>query len=215
MKPRLLDLFCCAGGAGMGYHRAGFEVVGVDINLQPRYPFEFHQADALEYVKEHWREFDVIHASPPCQRFSKSVSKVNRAKHPDYILATQDALREAGKTYVIENVRRARLNANLMLCGSMFGLRVIRHRYFECSMPPVISPVCNHFLFPADLPHAHNRTNPLRVYAVSGGWQHVEFSQIETAMGIDWMNARELSEAIPPAYTEWLGRHILESLVTA
>jgi len=209
---RLLDLFCGAGGAGMGYHQAGFEVIGVDINPQPRYPFEFHQADALEYVREHGHEFDVIHASPPCQKFSKSVSKKHRKNHVDLIGKTRQALEDTGLPYIIENVRQAKLNANLMLCGSMFGLRIERHRYFELSFSPPLTAPCDHFAHPQDLPCAYNRTNGLRVYAISGGWQHVPHEENQEAMEIDWMNPKELSEAIPPVYTKFIGEKIMNML---
>ena len=140
VRPKLLDLFCGAGGAGMGYHQAGFEVVGVDINPQPHYPFEFHQADALTYPLN---GFDVIHASPPCQRYSKANTKY-RYKHPDLI----DPIRKRIEyyNYIIENVPDARklLKNPLMLCGGMFGLPIHRHRYFEIK-PFIFSllPQCN------------------------------------------------------------------------
>jgi DNA (cytosine-5)-methyltransferase 1 len=143
---RLLDLFCGAGGAGMGYHRAGFEVVGVDIKPQPRYPFEFHRADALEYLNQHWREFDIIHASPPCQFYSRA-TKMNGTKHnhPDLLQPTIDALDATGKPYIVENVPGAPMKNYLMLCGTMFGLRVFRHRLFVTSPQIMFSPFsCNH-----------------------------------------------------------------------
>lgn len=211
---RLLDLFCGAGGAGMGYHRAGFEVVGVDINPQPHYPFEFHQADALEYLAKYGHEFDAIHASPPCQRFSQAVTKENRLKHPDYIKQLFNLLDDS-IPHIIENVKKAPIKANLMLCGSMFGLRIKRHRYFHTSpFSTVLTPVCNHYLFPQDLPCAWNRTNGLRIYSISGGYQHnVELEEHKKAMGIDWnINYRELSEAIPPAYTEFIGKILMERM---
>jgi site-specific DNA-cytosine methylase len=131
MKPRLLDLFCGAGGAGMGYHRAGFEVVGVDIAPQPHYPFEFHQGDALEYLAAHGHEFDAIHASPPCQRYS-SIQRITKNKHkwPDLVDPVRQLLIKSGKPYVIENVQGAPLRVDAFMCGSMFGLGMIRHRIF-------------------------------------------------------------------------------------
>jgi DNA (cytosine-5)-methyltransferase 1 len=130
---KLLDTYCGAGGCAVGYHRAGFEVVGVDINPQPRFPFEFHQGDAIEYIREHGHEFDVIHASPPCQRFSEATPMERRDKHPDLIAPTREAMQATGKPYVIENVENARAElANpVKLCGTMFGLPIWRHRYFE------------------------------------------------------------------------------------
>jgi DNA (cytosine-5)-methyltransferase 1 len=130
-RPKLLDLFSCAGGAAMGYHRAGFEVVGVDISPQPRYPFEHHVGDALEYLAAHGHEFDAVHASPPCQTHtaygrSDTVGWVER--YQDFLPQTRAALIELGKPYVIENVVGAPMDAPFQLCGSSFGLDVRRHR---------------------------------------------------------------------------------------
>jgi DNA (cytosine-5)-methyltransferase 1 len=208
MKPRLLDLFCGAGGAGMGYHRAGFEVVGVDINPQPRYPFEFHHGDALEYLAAHGHEFDVIHASPPCQAYSEATPIEYRQFHPDLIKPTQELLQKVGKPYVIENVEAARkhLVSPLMLCGSMFGLKVWRHRYFEISPIWIMSPFsCRHAGRPLSIhPGSNaraNRDNPIPTIQES-----------RAAMEINWMTGSELSEAIPPAYTEFIGRQLLAAL---
>ena len=143
MRPRLLDLFCGAGGAGMGYSRAGFEVVGVDIAPQKHYPFEFHQADALEYLAQHGAEFDAIHASPPCQRYSAIThAKRTENNYPDLIPSTREALIKCDRPYVIENVPRAPLINPLILCGTMFDLHVIRHRLFEMSNSIYFSPPC-------------------------------------------------------------------------
>lgn len=144
-RPRLLDLFCCAGGAGMGYYRAGFDVVGVDIAPQPHYPFAFHQADALDFLAEHGHEFDAIHASPPCQLYSTTkYAHEDNGTHPDLLAPTRQALIECGIPYVIENVEGAPLIDPLTLCGSEFGLRapdvdglplaLRRHRLFESSV---------------------------------------------------------------------------------
>jgi len=147
MKPKLLDLYCGGGGAGMGYSRAGFEVVGVDKNPQPHYPFEFHQADAIEYLTKHYHEFDVIHASPPCQRYSR-ITKVSSTKnHPDLLQTTINALMETKKPYIVENVVGAPMTNYLMLCGTMFGLRVFRHRLFVTNPMLFMSPrSCNHLI---------------------------------------------------------------------
>ena len=134
-KPRLLDLFCGAGGAAMGYHRAGFEVVGVDIKPQPHFPFEFHQVDALTYTLD---GFDAYHASPPCQRYSCAVNlHNNRDSHPDLIDIVRNILLKTGKHYVIENVPGSPLINPTQLCGSAFGLRVRRHRLFEITFAAV------------------------------------------------------------------------------
>ena len=128
---RLLDLFCGAGGAAMGYYRAGFEnIVGIDNKPQPNYPFEFIQVDALEYLVEHGSEYDIIHASPPCQAFSWAAARWDK-EYPDLISATRDLLLRTGKQYIIENVITAPIEKSLLLCGTMFGLGVIRHRHFE------------------------------------------------------------------------------------
>jgi DNA (cytosine-5)-methyltransferase 1 len=193
---RLLDLFCGAGGAAMGYKRAGFDdIVGVDIKPQPNYPFEFVQGDALEYVTQHGHEFDVIHASPPCQAYSmmQNIHK-NTSEHPDLIEPTRESLIKTGMPYVIENVYKAPLKASMMLCGTMFGLRIIRHRWFESNVDifKLMSP-CNHSDV-YDPWHGLGRTA----------------DKYRDAMDIDWMPQSSLSEAIPPAYTEFIGRHIID-----
>jgi DNA (cytosine-5)-methyltransferase 1 len=207
---RLLDLFCGAGGAAMGYHRAGFEVVGVDIKLQPHYPFEFHEADALEYVAEHGREFDVIHASPPCQRYSR-ISKTHGVadRHPDLLPETRRLLVLARKPYIIENVEGAPLQDAITLCGTMFGLRVRRHRLFETSFsvwPPFL---CCHDSYAVGVyGHSGAGANRGRERARGNDNTHDVW---ESAMGISWMTNAELAQAIPPAYTEYIGRQLMEA----
>jgi DNA (cytosine-5)-methyltransferase 1 len=185
---RLLDLFCCAGGAAKGYMRAGFYVVGIDIKPFPHYcGDEFHQADALEYLAEHGAEFDVIHASPPCQRYSCITPMNRRQDHPDLIEATREAIAKFNKPYIIENVSGARklLIDPIQLCGSMFGLQVERHRYFE------INPRPEELLSPCD--HSGHK-----VYL--NGCGHIRKGQkkpksvklASEAMGIDWMTFDEL-----------------------
>ena len=138
---RILDLFCGAGGAGMGYHRAGFDVVGVDISPQPNYPFEFYRGDALEYLASYGDRFDAIHASPPCQSSSALTKGTNKGRHyPDLIPATREALTRFDVPTVIENVQGSDLRRDVTLCGEMFGLGVIRHRYFEISRFDVPQP---------------------------------------------------------------------------
>jgi len=202
-KFRLLDLFCGAGGAGMGYHRAGFEVTGVDIAHMKDYPFTFIQGDALEYLAAHGHEYDAIHASPPCQAFTAMQHiRKNSEKHPDLIEPTRAALKATGKPCVIENVEGAPMDNAITLCGSMFGLKIIRHRLFESNIPmPLLMPCCNH----ADV------YDPWH-----GKRDAVKFRE---AMGIDWMRDAggggrkgTLSEAIPPAYTEWLGNQMMIAL---
>ena len=196
LKPKLLDLFCGAGGAGYGYHLAGFDVVGVDIEPMRDYPFEFHQSDALEYLASHGHEFDVIHASPPCQAYS-SMQHIwkNIDEHPDLVEPTRDLLLKTGKPYIIENVVGAPLRVDLMLCGTMFGLEIIRHRIFESNIPmPLLVPACNHS----------------KVYDPWHGKK--DANKFRKAMGIHWMKdvgggrrKGTLSLAIPPAYTKYIG----------
>ncbi len=206
--PRLLDLFCKQGGCSVGYARAGWDVEGVDIKPQPRYPYTFHQGDALAFLREHGHRFDAIHASPPCQRYTTGGRVKNREQRPDLLGPTRDALDELGKPYVIENVPEAPIRADLVLCGSMFGLEVRRHRLFECSLPLAA------MLHPCD----HSR--PVagvygKTHGKAGAWPGMLPSTVEVwsrAMGIDWMDAKGLAEAIPPAYTELIGRALLEAL---
>ncbi|MEV0357842.1 DNA cytosine methyltransferase [Nocardia sp. NPDC050697] len=207
-KPRLLDLCCKAGGAAMGYHRAGFEVVGVDIEAQPRYPFEFHQADALEYLAAHGHEYDLIHASPPCQLFTAYRRRGGGVgdSYPNLIAPIRQLLRELGLPFVIENVAGAPLSDPILLCGSSFGLDVRRHRLFESNLA-LTAPPCDHSWQTPRFPPATNRTNLRRTVEV-GVWR-IPLKVQQQAMGIDWMNSAELSQAIPPAYTEHIGRELL------
>ena len=220
---RLLDAFCGAGGAAIGYHRAGFEVVGVDIAPQPHFPFEFHQGDALEYIREHGHEFDVIHTSPPCQVHSV-LSHLARPGHKDYIPQTRKALRKSGKIYVIENVPGAPLIRPIMLCGTMFGLeapdgaQLRRHRLFETNIGFVLTMPCEHGGYTIGIfgDKARDTGAEKRHYTQpketrGGPPDDILFSleDAQCAMGIDWMSFKELSQAIPPAYTEWIGRYIV------
>lgn len=213
---RLLDLFCGAGGAGMGYHRAGFEVVGVDNRPMPRYPFEFIQADALEFCAEHGAEFDAIHASPPCQKYSITRNfKTMRADFPDLVAVTRERLRSTGLPFVIENVPGAPLINPLVLCGSMFGSRVIRHRLFETNpnlwFPPA---TCGHGpampMWWKSRQRALAQGKTFRYMTVAGN--SFLMPEARRAMGIDWMSRTEISQAIPPAYTEYIGRFLLAHL---
>lgn len=186
----------------MGYYQAGFEVVGVDIKPQPNYPFEFHQADALEFPVD---GFDVIHASPPCQAYTRMKVWSNKA-HPELVEPVRERLKMSGKPYVIENVPGAPLINPITLCGMMFGLMVYRHRLFECN--PIILPH----------PHPHPHPYPTRpikagrpvkegeIITVVGNFSDVAYAR--KAMGIEWMKRNELSQAIPPAYTKWIGEQI-------
>jgi DNA (cytosine-5)-methyltransferase 1 len=198
----------------MGYHRAGFDVAGVDIEPQPRYPFAFIRADALEYVAAHGHEYDAIAASPPCQRYSVA-NRVQRSaeRHPDLVAPTRRALRATGRPYVIENVVGAPLVHPIMLCGTMFGLQVFRHRLFECSFFLLVPPHGKH----QGSANSH-RWGKHRYDDLSGGYVTVcggGNCRVETArkaMGIEWMTKAELNQAIPPAYTEFIGAQLLRAL---
>jgi len=204
---RLLDLFCGAGGAGMGYHRAGFEVVGVDIEPQPRYPFEFHQADALEYAAEHGHEFDAIHASPPCQGYSRMrhLPWLKGRVYPLLIEPTRELLQGIGKPWVIENVSDAPLNG-AELCGLALGLPLIRHRRFESSILLLFPPCPGHPIVFSGSRTMRQRGKGAGVMGVLPGVSP------QDALGIDWMTAREMRQAVPPAYTLFIGQQLLEAI---
>lgn len=205
-KPLALDLFCKAGGASMGLHRAGFGVIGVDIEKQPRYPFAFIQADALMPPFD-LSSFDFIWASPPCQDYSalKGLSTKERGR---LIPAVRSMLKSSGAFYTIENVVGAELFDPICLCGSMFGLGVWRHRLFEMSVRPLFSPLCNHRLCPKpiDVTGTGGPFNGMRK-TTGGGISRKprDLAHAREAMGIDWMSRAELSQAIPPAYAEFIG----------
>lgn len=197
----------------MGLHRAGFDVVGVDIAPQPRYPFKFYRGDAL---KVPLMGVDLIWASPPCQRFSDLAKRNGNAdKWPDLIEPIRTRLQASGALWVIENVEGAPLIEPVMLCGTMFqGLRVLRHRLFECSFPVSAPPHGKH-----PLVHTHDRRK--RHFGRTDEWQ--DFVQVtgggncrlaaaRDAMGIDWMNKGEINEAIPPDYSEHIGRAAMTAI---
>jgi DNA (cytosine-5)-methyltransferase 1 len=202
-KPRLLDLFCGAGGAAMGYHRAGFEVVGVDIKPQKHYPFEFHQADAMTYPLD---GFHVIHASPPCQKYTKASKqwRINGKGYFDLIQPIRERLSASGVSYVIENVPGAPLIEPTMLNGAMFGMKVLRRRYFETS------PQLDFILVPSDPAATFKMGRMVKdgdMITPVGHFTNVAYAK--KIMGVDWMNRDELSQAIPPAYTEFIGKQLL------
>lgn len=196
----------------MGYSRAGFDVVGVDLDPQPNYPFEFHQGDALEYLADHGHEFDVVHASPPCQGYS-ALKAVHGNEWPLLIDPVRDMLNALGKPYVIENVQGAPLRRDMTLCGEMFGLGVLRHRYFELGNWEGTAPEhVKHRGRVAGWRHGQFYDGPyFAVYGLGGGKGTV--AQWQEAMGISWTNNRhELAEAIPPAYTELIGKQLIAAL---
>ncbi len=208
-RPRLLDLYCGAGGCSAGYHRAGFDIVGVDSRPMPRYPFEFHQADALEVLADRafLAGFDAIHASPPCQAHT-ALRAVTGRTYADLIPATRAGLEASGLPWVMENVAGAPIAHHVILCGSMFGLgaegRVLRrHRLFETSgVGLVLTP-----------PHTCTGRQAGNVFGHGGGARPgtayaFPAGAARVAMGIGWMNRDELAQAIPPAYTQLLGEHL-------
>lgn len=217
MKPRLLDLFCGAGGAAAGYDAAGFEVIGVDIHPQPHYPFRFVQDDALGYLNNLFMDFDrmpfdAIHASPPCQAYTRKASDWGRKRnhwtdHPDLLAPTRELLKATGLPYVIENVPGAPIDAQVELCGTHFGLPLIKHRLFEANwalpMPPAS---CDHS----------------RVYNPWSGAGR-SAAKLREAQGTPWIPMSggasrkagvtgDLFNAIPPAYTEHIGKALIEHL---
>src|SRR5574343_572912 len=205
-RPTVLDLFAGAGGAALGLYQAGFRVVGVDIKPQPHYPFEFHQGDALTWPLE---GFDAIWASPPCQAFSKAsaIHGKPKGKYPELIDTVRQRLEATGKPWVIENVETAPLRDPLLLCGTMFGLKVKRHRLFECSPPIHFAPApcaCGgKDGFTASHKGQSSYKNGARLLSVAG--HNFIVSEAREAMGIPWMNQKELAQAIPPAYSRFLG----------
>jgi DNA (cytosine-5)-methyltransferase 1 len=222
MRPRLLDLFCGAGGASMGYHRAGFEVVGVDIVDQPHYPFTFVQADAMTYDLD---GYDAIHASPPCHDHSTATGRDRRAhgvKGTGWMLAAMlEQLQSQAGPWVVENVDTAQYPGHyyrVRLCGSSFGLDLRRHRWFASNVALLV-PSCAHgwqtprFVSLDGKRRAAQGGYLARVVGVHGHVNYTgEAALRERAMGIDWMTQSELAQAIPPAYTEYLGRQVLAYL---
>jgi DNA (cytosine-5)-methyltransferase 1 len=222
-KPVLLDLFCGAGGATKGYQEAGFYVVGVDINPQPNYcGDEFFQEDALEALRRlptQDHAIDAIHASPPCQAYSVLRRANPDAEYPDLIAPTRELLEATRLPWVIENVPGAPTRHLTVLCGSMFGLgagerQLRRHRNFETNFP-VMSPPCHHVgeaigVYGGGEHGRYTFENGARKdrYNRRGGYQGNKAEKAE-AMGIDWMNVREINQAIPPAYTRHIGEFLM------
>jgi DNA (cytosine-5)-methyltransferase 1 len=217
---RLLDLFSGAGGSAMGYARAGFDVVGVDHVMQPRYPFEHYVGDALEFLAAHGHEYDAVHASPPCHDHSNVSGRNRKASGPKgtgwMLNATIDALRALGRPFVVENVETADFPADLFrvrLCGSSFGLDVRRHRWFVSNVA-MLTPPCAHGLQRPRFRSLDSRQAGLAsVVGVHGHLNYAgEFALRCRAMGIDWMTNAELSQAIPPAYTQFIGEWLMAAL---
>lgn len=209
-RPLLLDLYCGAGGAAMGYHRAGFDIVGVDIRRQPNYPFPFVQGDAIHPPVDLAR-FDAIHASPPCQRYSAITPTKIRDQHPDLYEPTRDLLVANGRPWVIENVMGSPYRQGAVLCGSMFGKRFRRHRMFEASFA-MLTPSCDH----------RGQGPVVGVYGHGGrvDWTKSDASRGQMAptkafgplMDMDWAHWREVAQAVPPVYTEFVGAFLMDAL---
>jgi DNA (cytosine-5)-methyltransferase 1 len=217
-RPRLLDLFCGGGGAGMGYHRAGFEVIGVDLANQINYPFEFIQSDALALLVDRgfMAQFSAVHASPPCQRRSRMTNcrPGLASAYPDLVDPVHELLTAWGGPWIIENVEGAGLPGQddlfgahgVMLCGTMFGHALYRHRWFRASFP-LQAPGHPRHLLPAS---RAGHWKPGTIISVEGHCSPISLAR--KVMGIDWMTREELAEAIPPAYTEYLGGFLMERL---
>ena len=214
---KILDLYCGAGGAAMGLHRAGFEVVGIDINPQPNYPFEFIQADVLDFDLD---GFDAYWASPPCQAYSFAARRWRNSgkEYPDLIEITREQLLKTGKPFIIENVVGAPVRKDLLLCGTMFGLQTIRHRIFEIHGLIVPRPYHKthkgtvrkgYYVTVAGHGGNDSKHNYCKLRGLEGKtkldvWQH--------AMRIDWMTKEELTQAVPPAYSEFIGKYLKEGI---
>lgn len=221
--PRLLDLFCGAGGAAMGYHRAGFDIVGIDIRPQPHYPFTFIQADALNPPVD-LAAFDLIHASPPCQHFTQMSARwrgkgTKADTHPDLLTPTLEWLRLIDQPWVVENVPGARrvMGTTVTLHGGMFGLRVNRPRLFESSfwmlvpkMPRTKNPVGVYGRPDGPTVWRYRNNGNMKGKSLIRAWKSLE--EGSEAMGIDWMDEDELRETIPPAYTEYIGAAFLDQV---
>jgi DNA (cytosine-5)-methyltransferase 1 len=222
---RLLDLCCGAGGAAMGYHRAGFtEIVGIDNRPQPRYPFRFIQADALK-PPVRLEDFDAIHASPPCQAYSAMTKgRWQDREHADLVGAIRELIAASGRPWVIENVMGAPLRYSLQLCGTQFGLQTTEGSQFESPWVFALLPPCSHNdgsaigVYGGGQHPSRRRPATIGVWGNSGGFSqrdslhHYGIDKRKEAMQIDWMNGDELSEAIPPAYTEFIGRQLLAAI---
>lgn len=211
-KLKLLDLYCCQGGAAFGYAKAGFTITGVDINPQPKYPYDFIQGDAIECLLHHGHEYDFIHASPPCQGYSNLTPEAHKSKYKKSISGLRDILIKMNKPYCIENVAGAKNEMIMptMLCGSMFGLRTQRHRYFETNFNLNIPMKCDHSTIPLLVTTASKASREKRFKL---GIKPKSVSNSVLAYGIDWMDFNGLKECIPPAYTEYIGDQYIQSLL--
>jgi len=202
---KLLDLYCCGGGAGHGYENAGYDVTGIDNEPQPKHRGKIIIADAIEYLKLHFQEYDIIHASPPCQKYSMSSMQFRKAgkEYVDLIEITRNELIKTGKPYIIENVPGAPLNNPIELCGAMFGMRTYRHRLFESNMP-IKAPE-----------HPKHKNPNAKMGRKAKEHEHIQYvghfsgvKEVQEMTGLHWLGQYELAQSIPPQYTEYLGNQI-------
>lgn len=221
MKPKLLDLYSCAGGAGYGYSLAGFDVTGIDIDPQPRYPFKFIQGDAIDYLRDHGHEYDAIHASPPCQAFSAMRHMPDAKHHPELIEPTRELLELFDVPWVIENVIGAPLIDAMVLCGTMFGLGAAgfalqRHRQFETNFNIEAPGDCDHDKPTIGIYGGHVRCRSTKFWRNTGadfpGYDKKALA-VEAMGGTHWMTMNQMSEAIPPAYTEYIGEQLMNEVI--
>lgn len=211
-KPVLLDLFCAAGGSAMGYHQAGFQIVGVDINHQKNYPFQFIQSDVFDFLdKYHYqiiKKVNAIHASPPCQAYSQTRFINPNKSYSNLIPKTREYLIKLGIPYVIENVPKAPLINPITLCGTMFSLKVFRHRCFESNfyIPPI-----QHNEHKGKTKNSSLYSDPNSEFICVVGNMFL-VSEARKAMEINWMIGKELSQAIPPSYTKYIGKYLMQEV---
>lgn len=210
IRPKLLDLYCKAGGASMGYYRAGFDVTGIDIVNQRKYPFKFIQADVKDILKDHkfLKSFDAIAASPPCQLFSQTKhlrdAQSRQTKKINMIPETIEGLMMSGKPWIVENVEGAPFNKPVQVCGSAFGMKIRRHRLFESNIH-LVGTSCYH----KEQDKVVGIYGQLRDQIPGGGRTANSLEEAREVMGIDWMPWTSLVEAIPPNYTEFLGKQLI------
>ena len=207
--PKLLDLFCGGGGASYGYELAGWSVTGVDIVPQPKYRGQFIQADAFDYLRRHHNKYDVIHASPPCQAYSKASMqfRLKGKRYPDFIVLLREYFKQHNIPYVIENVPGSPLINPVILCGTMFGLQTYRHRLFESNWP-IIQPKHPQHIAPNARMGRKPKSHEFIQYV--GHFSGVKIVQDMT--GLHWLGQKELAQSIPPQYTKYIGHQLLINL---
>lgn len=205
-KFRILDLFCGGGGASLGYEQAGLEVVGVDLNKQKNYRGEFIQSDAIEFLLENYKNFDFVHASPPCQKYSKSAMqwRKNGKEYPDLIEPTRAALISTGKPYIIENVTNAPLINPFLLCGAMFDIPTYRHRLFESNLTFIVPEHPKHIIKCTKL---GRKTKHGEFIDYVGHFSGV--LMVKQFTGLHWLNLTELAQSLPPQYTKFTGEQLV------